>query len=297
MRDYWLTQYLLAAVGWGYLLLVLVALVLALWLPKSRKVKVVAGAVVLALASVLPIQGYQQYLQQQEAQKARQERYAKAKALFDERCKTAGEKIYRTVDEVDGILLENTRGELALANYADRNWGSAGFPSESVGNQYIMEFLFYNLPAQGDRAPALSPESGGFPGYHWVDVPAGSKVRRYTLKRAENFVSVGASDPVDRYGNVTEITSSSALYSVVYENLVDSEGRAYWVAGGRVTIRNRISGEVLGELVRYAFEPGLGATAGGRSPWTFATVCHQSGTGGRGAIRSFTERVLKPRRR
>ena len=40
-----------------------------------------------------------------------QARYNKAKAIFDERCKTAGKKIYYTVEGVEGITLLNVPQE------------------------------------------------------------------------------------------------------------------------------------------------------------------------------------------
>ena len=43
---------------------------------------------------------------QREAKRAeRKAKYDAAKAVFDKQCKKAGEKIYRTVDNVDGITL------------------------------------------------------------------------------------------------------------------------------------------------------------------------------------------------
>jgi len=39
----------------------------------------------------------------------RQARLQKAEAMFAERCKNAGEKIYRTVDDVEGIFLMKLR--------------------------------------------------------------------------------------------------------------------------------------------------------------------------------------------
>ena len=59
MRDYWLTQYLLSAIGWGYLSMVLIVLVLVVWLIKGKIAKAVAFLIVLGLASILPIRGYQ----------------------------------------------------------------------------------------------------------------------------------------------------------------------------------------------------------------------------------------------
>ena len=51
-----------------------------------------------------------------------QERLAKAEAMFQERCKTAGEKIYRTVENVEGIFLLKLRPD--GINY---------------GNQFVMD--------------------------------------------------------------------------------------------------------------------------------------------------------------
>ena len=64
MRDYWLIQYMLAAVGWGYAALVAVTLVLVLWLVKGRIAKTIVACIVLGLASILPIKSYQCYLQE-----------------------------------------------------------------------------------------------------------------------------------------------------------------------------------------------------------------------------------------
>jgi uncharacterized membrane protein len=57
MHDYWLTQYLLAAVGWTCIIAVPIATALALKLPKSRQAKVWATAIVIGgLSAILPLQ-------------------------------------------------------------------------------------------------------------------------------------------------------------------------------------------------------------------------------------------------
>ena len=57
-----------------------------------------------------------QALHNWQAEKAYKERYAKAKALFEERCKTAGVVIHRTVKDVEGIELTKVRPKLEWAD-------------------------------------------------------------------------------------------------------------------------------------------------------------------------------------
>ena len=297
MRDYWLTQEILKGIGLAYIALTLIALALALWLPKRWWGKLMAVAVVIGIFSILPRQAQKEIAQDQVKADEFKLRYDKAKALFDERCKTAGEKIYRTVEKVEGVLLKNTRGEFAVSNYNDPNWDGAGFPGESSGNQYIMEFLYYNTPAQGNAARDLSATKrpSGIQGYKAVDVLLGGYLRQFSRRDASQYTEAGFSDPVERYGIAKDIPVSKMRYLVAYENIADTEGRANWVAGGHVKIIDQKTNELLGEFMRYSFEPGLGNTGGERSPWAFARQCPESSYGNRtGHIRSFVEQVLKP---
>ncbi|MBR1819081.1 MAG: hypothetical protein IJ780_02990 [Neisseriaceae bacterium] len=83
------------------------------------------------------------------------EKYEQAKAVFDEQCKKAGEKIYRTVDNVDGVILLNLIGEKEQKKY-DPMWEDAAINhvllSPYTAEQYIDTFLSYdvdyNVPEQ-----------------------------------------------------------------------------------------------------------------------------------------------------
>ena len=118
MRDYWLTQEILKGIGFAYIALTLLALALALWLPKRWWGKLVAVAVVIGIFSILPRQAQKEIARDQVKADEFKVRYDKAKALFDERCKTAGEKIYRTVENVEGVLLMKVRPE--EINFSDQ---------------------------------------------------------------------------------------------------------------------------------------------------------------------------------
>jgi hypothetical protein len=66
----------------------------------------------------------------------------KARALYEEKCRTvAGEKIYRTVPDVDGIVLLKVRPEAGGREWADLMWPGAAFALESSADRYVTTFL------------------------------------------------------------------------------------------------------------------------------------------------------------
>ncbi len=293
MRDYWLTRDLLQAAGTGYLLIVLIALAAVVWFARGKVMKALGAAVVLGLGSILPWKSYQESVKVQQKISEFQRRQAAARAVFDERCKKAGEKIYKTVEGVEDLLLVDTRGSYDISNFSLRDWKYAGFPSESSGKQYVMEFLYYNRPASGSRARSLGKTPGGMRGYTTVTADLDGRPRRLNLKAQAEYRNLG--DSVLDYANELPLSVVPPRYAVRYEDVSDPETRVHWVAGGRVVIVDQLEQAVLGEFIRYAFEPGLGSTVGSRSPWMFAVQCPASAYGGSsGHIRSFVERVLVP---
>ena len=106
----------------------------------------------------------------------------KARALYEEKCKTvAGEKIYRTVPDVEGIVLLKVRPQAGSREWADLMWPGAAFALESRADEYITTFLGYEQSSR-DGVP-VSPDHRGYIntnytpgnasnllGYHYVDV-------------------------------------------------------------------------------------------------------------------------------
>lgn len=264
MRDYWLTQYLLSAIGWGYLIIVLIALGLVLWLIKGRAAKTVAFLVVLGLASILPIQGYQDYEKEKEAAEAYRSHLVKAQALFDERCKTAGETIYKTVNNVEGVLLMKVRPD--KVNFSDQYAMDDPYGSDVGGKGYISSFLSLSGGA------ALNPQvaearRGRFRYIEAVDIVS-NKLFRYTGV----IKSVNGRDPSFEL-EVTEMTRPSASYGVTYEDISTREDRDNWIAGGLLKVLDLQTNAVIAQRTGYIFDRGLGNTDGGRSPWLFAQSC------------------------
>lgn len=279
---------ILRAVGALYWGLIGVLIVLAIWLPKRGWQKALGVVMVLVVFMGPAFKREQEQAQQVDERKAR---YDKAKALFDERCKTAGEKIYRTVENVEGVFLLNVRVDDGNRNAANPNWPDAGLPNEYGGEAYIYSFLGWehhedkrNLRGYLNHIPSDSP------GYRYVDTQSkAGAIWRFALRTPgeQGFPSLSKTEHIGPF----------ARYSVAFTNLVNPEDRKYWVAGTTVTVTDVQTSEVLAQATWYSFEPGQGSKAGGRQPWRFALSCPElRGGKERSPTRFFVDQVLKPKK-
>ncbi len=285
MRDYWLTKDLLLAAGIGFILLSLVGIGLALWLPKKRSGKLLALVAVGALMAIPLYRASQEVRQQQAQAKDYKERHAKAQALFDERCKTAGEKVYRTVDNVEGVLLLNVRSRgISASVLDDPSWSDAALPNEPGQDGYIMTFLWWEqFQDKRNQRGYLNNSPSDRPGFRFVDVRDQSgAIYRYRLVL-----------PEAREMSRALVSGPPARYAVSFTNMTDPADRQFWVAGTRVTLTDTQTNEVIGEKVWYAMEPGQGNTSGGRSPWAFALQCPSHTGWSGGSTRFFVDQILK----
>ena len=67
------------------------------------------------------------------------ERQAKAMAMWQERCRAAGEKIHRTVEGVEGVYLMKLRPD--TVNYGEQFKLDDPYGSDFGGETYILNFL------------------------------------------------------------------------------------------------------------------------------------------------------------
>lgn len=210
------------------------------------------------------------YLDERKEKKVRHERYLKAKAVFDERCKTAGWKIYRKVENVDGILLLKVRpptGDDYFKKIYDPMWEDAALSGEYTGEYYIKGFLYNDFPGSTENG-IIEEERNG---YYYVDVLENGVYTRYALAYNDNHAPM----------TQTPITTP-ARYAVTYENMVDPADRAMWIAGTKVIVLDTQTDEVLGEAIWYSFDPaqGLGREFrnSGTPPWSNTIICPKSGS-------------------
>lgn len=245
------------------------------------------------------------------AQTARPEdgkaRVAKAEAMFQERCKKAGEFIHRTAENVEGIFLMKVRPEGINYGHNEEQQFRLDDPygHDSTDDDYIKSFLFGrdkdgHLITTGPVATksyryveALDPRDGmryrytGRVDQPWLkDKRYGEWVREFVLDR-------------------TPVTGTPPRYGVTYDDISTREDREYWIAGSSLRVIDLKTKEVMAERIGYMWDPGQGNNSGGRSPWLLAADYACPGfkpAGGQqhGAFyqgnqaRKFVESVLKP---
>jgi hypothetical protein len=242
---------------------------------------------------------------EREAVRARHE---KAEAMFQERCKKAGEFIYRTAEDVEGIFLLKLRPD--GVNYRDQYRMDDPYGRDLGGEGYIQTFVRGFETRQAQFAPG-SPNRYG---YFYVDAidPKDGKRYRYTGridqpwshdKRYGEWVrefvldKVLASDPTPRYG-------------VTYDDISTREERDYWIAGSSLRVIDLETNEIMAERIGYMMDRGQGNDSGGRAPWLLAAdnACpgfqrnpNLSIQPGHGAsaqqiqTEDFVEKILKPK--
>lgn len=289
----------------------LVAIALALKLPKTKTMKGVAVLVVVVAFGYLPVRGIYHYKTKEEPrQKELLARWNETKEIFAEKCRTqAGIKIYRTVSEVEGVLLLKVRPQHKAEQPQDKMWPGAAFAHESTGDSYIKSFLGYEhrtIHKDGSLSSTRGyitndNRPGALPGYHWVEVidPESGERYRYTGSFKEvthtrsimmggdgktqfktmDFVldKVPAPDPAPRYG-------------VTYEDHVIPEDRERWIASSTIKVIDLTTQEILGEMTRYSL------SKGGISPWLRQEVCPVPDSPSNHPTRKFVDQVLNPKK-
>lgn len=278
---------------WGPMLLLMAFALWAVWkwLPFGKAAKAVAAlAVLVAVPALFILPLFQVVKADKKKEDEYQQRYQAAKAVFDRQCQNAGEKIFRTVDNVEGIMLLRVREKYLNKNGYDPMWDDAAalsgsFPTDGVEEYYINDFLQFStgrgLAVEGN----LLPHNKYLPRYRYVDVlqPDGKSVIRY-----RGGWDIGRK-PLNEEANPKQ----PARYAFTYENNVDPELRKLWIAGTTLKVLDLKTGELLAEKTVYAFETKFGGTANHTTPWSLAIKCPSDRS--LQLSRYFVERVLKPK--
>jgi hypothetical protein len=203
------------------------------------------------------------------------DRGATAEAMFAERCKKAAEKIYKTVENVEGIYLMKIRPE--AINLKDQFKLDDPYGSDIGGDRYIANFLrgFY---------PPIFPVASGVPpraGYRYVEAVDAKDGLRYRYTGGIKEVTHTSSVLVGGDGKTTFKTKDFVVdrvpalgpaprYAVTFDDLSTREERDYWIAGSSLRVIDLQAREVIAERVGYMMDSAQGSQAGGRSPWLLA---------------------------
>jgi len=286
-------------VGWGYIGVAVLAIALAVILAKGGKTKIVSALVLVGLFSVWPVLRLHTTKRQLDDHAAR---LKLATERFEARCKSAGEKIVRTVDNVDGILLLKVRPKRPATADTDPMWAGAALPQESTDDEYIQSFLLYEWRGKGFEHQRGNLNAGPteHPGYRFVDVedPDNNRRYRYTVD-FEALSDAGGIAAARRFKlKRSETNAPVPRYAVTYKDIVDPEDRKYWIAGVSIQVIDLEKKEVLAEQTGFLMDPGQGNTSGSRDPWGWAASYGPrcpSRLGGGSHTRFFVDQILKPR--
>jgi hypothetical protein len=236
------------------------------------------------------------------------ERSAKAQAMFAERCKTAGEKIYKTVDGVEGIFLLKLRP--GHVNYQNQFALDDPYGRDLLGQGYIKSFIRGSY--QAETSGATKPDAPPRFGYLYVEAvdPKDGKRYRYTGEVREHEATSsllvgGTGKKFKTTGFVLDkvpAPGAAPRYGVTYDDISTHEEREYWIAGSSLKLVDLQTNEVVAERVGYMIDLAQGNTAGGRSPWLYAAdhACpkfsDKNGASAQGnQTLDFAEKVLKPK--
>jgi len=238
-----------------------------------------------------------------------QQRIDDGRELWESKCRTvAGEKIYRKVENVEGVLLMKVRPEAGERQWSDRNWPGAAFARETYGDSYIITFLGYEYASNpAGRNDPISPTNrgyintdrrpGGLPGYRWVEVvdEKDGKRYRYTGRWEEPWQTDKSwlKGYIKFYLDKTPATSPPPRYGVTYEDHVIPEERQLGIASSAVKVIDLKTNEVLGEMTRYAWSPGAPSRVN-PVPWLTAYRCPDHAVGTGQYTRKFVDQILTP---
>ena len=223
------------------------------------------------------------YSQAQKAPTAEEQRVRlqRAEAMFAERCKTAGETIRRTVDNVEGIYLLKLRPE--KLNRGDQFAMDDPYGSDTGGDGYIKNFLFGR-----NEKGSIAHEHLVSNGYRHVEAIDSKDGKRYRYTGA--IKSVGKKDvnapnvqinlkrdpnyDLNIYAFVLDKVpgpGAAPRYGVTYDDISTREEREYWIAGSSLKVIDLKTKEVIAERIGYMMDRGQGNDSGDRAPWLLAT--------------------------
>lgn len=297
----------LQTLGGFYIVLALVSLAYALIKPKTAWNRGWAVAGVVVLFGGLPIGSYIAGSGERQQRKEQDARLAQAKARFEMRCKGAGEKIHRMVENVDGVVWMKWREPISNAdNFADQYKLNDPYGQDCGGEDCIKSLL------RVTKGGGLNPEGAKqyTAGYRFVETQRPREEQRYryigAMKLAESWTPEGVErlkrekgqDPPSfsyvfsqEWQPISEFTTR---YGITWDDISTKEDRDYWIAGSSLKVIDLQTNEVIAERIGYVMDPGQGSQAGFRSPWgwakTYGPKCPKESPSTLG----FVSKVLQP---
>jgi membrane protein implicated in regulation of membrane protease activity len=258
----------LQGIGLLYWLAVLAALALVLWKVRGWPWKaLLATGVLTTMVGPVAIHVMRTNREQQQTKAKLDE----AMARFKARCESAGEKINRTVVNVDGVVWMKWREEISNAdNFADQFKLNDPYGQDCGAEDCILRLLRATKGLELDPKRELPYHQG----YRFVETrdPRDGLLYRYTLRLDRPFdhdhkwLESLIKPELDR----EVISRVTARYGVTWDDISTREDREHWIAGSSLKIIDLQTNEVNAERVGYMVDQGQGSQEGFRSPWLYA---------------------------
>ena len=240
---------------------------------------------------------------------ARQKEYLASKAIFEERCKSAGEKIYQTVENVEGITLLNVPEDSPQSSLNDPMWEGAVFSWSGSAEEYVKEFLYWEIKDDDDSIGQLQsvdprPSARETQIRLWGHPTNMSKHRkayrgyRYTdvKQKDKRFLRYRFPDDKDRKDKETLLVQAierPSRYALEYKPIVDPADRKHWVAGVTVNVYDLQTNTLMATKTWYALNPKQGHAY---QTWEWSRSEHcPAGEADITYIRHFLNRVIQPK--
>ncbi|CAN5472539.1 hypothetical protein BH11PSE11_BH11PSE11_04960 [soil metagenome] len=268
----------LQGIGLLYWLLVSVILAVILIKVKGRVAKWLSVVAVLAIM-VGPVALY--VLKDHQERRQAKAKLDAAMVHFEMRCRSAGEKIIKTIDNVDGIVWMKWRPDRVdrRAQFKlDDPYGT-----DCLGEECIKRLLRVTKGAE------LNPEEAKQHGksYGFVETLDPRDDRRYRYIAVIKSISTRTPDQIEQYkqnsngrdpgpnvyGFALErgvIDQYTTRYGITWDDISTREDREKWIAGGSLKAVDLQTNEIIAERSGFLIDPGQGSTEGFRDPWGWA---------------------------
>lgn len=236
---------LLRALSYGYWLLAIGALLIAICKGNGMRGKVFGAALVVGLFGFLPGKAL---VEQHERDAYAKEAWAYFRKLCEEK---SGEKIYKRFTGVKSVVVIKPLPPATERDLYDQFWYgdpySNATPWSERGIQAAKNLVAYSRKPDGSVQKGLQ--------FVEFRLPIDRYVR---IMRPHSYNE----EPV-----VTDIEKPTSRYGVSWEDMSTPGDRKYWVAGSRLRVIDLDDNSVVAERIGYLIEAGFGSTAGGRRPW------------------------------
>lgn len=252
------------------------ALIAALRWPRTGLRKITVAVILVAVFGVLSAVAVQGALAQERAgagtRSDKQEYREAAWTHFRKRCtEDARETINRVVENVEAIFLIKPRREASELELGDQFWMGDPYGYSSYEASNPVGTYLHDRGSKTISRRVVTPIKG----YRYVEMHnpryreglTHPRYLRFSLRSGVVVNSVTGKAESRIQPRATGVDHLLSRYGITWSDISTREDREFWIAGGKLTILDLGTNEVLGERVGYVIDPQFGDNHQGRRSW------------------------------